>query len=183
LIFDEIYGRKILTHKFVEMIEEKLGDRQDQLVYCCGDPKKPEVARYMSDYGLNVVNVNKRAQADRAVGHRRLVDLLSIDPDLEHPMLFVADNCEHTIAEWKHLRYREGMRNEYGEAALEGEDHAFDAAKYFVTTRPALEAEPERPDWLYEATQQHRRESVSHRGSRGLSRWQRTGQSPYRSAL
>ncbi len=186
VIFDEIYSRKLLTHDFVGQIEEKLAGREDQLVYACGDPKKPEVARYMSDFGLNVVDVNKRAQTDRAVGHRLLVDLLSIDPDTGHPMLFVADKCTHTIAEWKHLRYREGMKNEYGESALEGEDHAFDAAKYFVTTRPKIRQEDTRSDWLREAQRVRKQagsSGVSYNGTRGLARWKRTGVSPYRSSL
>jgi hypothetical protein len=185
LIFDEIYSRHLTTFEFVEQIEKKLAGREDQLVYACGDPKRPEVARYLTDFGLNVVDVNKRAQSDRAVGHRRLVDLISVDPDLGHPMLFVADNCTSTIAEWKHLRYRPGMRSEYGESALEGEDHSFDAARYFVMTRPTVEYEEQPPDWVYEVTRRSKANSVAatYCGSRGLKRWQRTGASPYRSHL
>ncbi len=153
------------------------------VVYACGDPRQPQVARYLADFGFNVIDVNKKAQADRAVGHRRLVDVMSVDPDRDHPMLFIAeDRCPKTIAEWKHLRYRPGMKNEYGESALEGEDHAFDAAKYFVMTRPEPTKEKQRPDWYREAMQQKRQEvrrRSMHNATRGLSRWANSGVSPY----
>jgi hypothetical protein len=147
LIFDEIYSQKLTTDAFVKGIHEKLGERRKQLDYCCGDPKQPQVAEYMRHYGLNTINVNKRMQADRAAGHRRLVDLLSDDPERGHPMLYVADCCPKTQTEWKHLRYREGHRNEYNEGALVGDDHAFDAARYFVTTMPEPRAEGPEEDW------------------------------------
>jgi hypothetical protein len=98
-------------------------------------------------------------------------------------MLFVAeDRCPKTVAEWNHLRYKEGMRSEYGEASLEGEDHAFDAARYFVMTRPTPERERNRPDWLQAVQRKNREESrvgSSFLATRGLSRWGRTGVSPY----
>jgi hypothetical protein len=148
LVWDEIYERHITTAPFVEQIGKKLGRRREQLDYACGDPKQPQVAHYLRHYGLNTVNINKRAQADRATGHRRLVDLLSDDPERGHPMLYVADHCKKTIAEWTHLRYREGFRNEYGTTSMLGDDHAFDAARYFVTTMPEPKAAEPEKDWL-----------------------------------
>jgi hypothetical protein len=157
LLWDEIYERHLLTHEFVAKIERKLEGRMDQVGYFCGDPKQPQVARYLSDFGLHVIDMNKRAQVDRAVGHRRLVDLLSEDPHLGHPMLYVAsDRCPRTTAEWKHLRYKPNMRNEYGTTALEGDDHAFDAARYFITTRPEPKGQEERPDWMREVRKRQR---------------------------
>jgi ssDNA-binding Zn-finger/Zn-ribbon topoisomerase 1 len=175
LIFDEIYSRKLLTHEFVEQIAQKLEGREDQLKYATGDPKKPEVAEYMSRFGLNVIPIDKKAQAARDVGHRRLVDLMSVDPTTDHPMLFVAeDRCPKTVAEWKHLRYREKMTDEYGASALEGEDHAYDAARYFAMTRPAIAALAPDRDWLREAEREKRRErGVTYDGTRGMGRWNR----------
>jgi len=182
LLWDEVYERLLTTHEFVERIEEKLGDRRDQLVYACGDPKQPQVARYLADFGFPVVDVNKKAQADRAVGHRRLVDLMSVDPVLDHPMLFVDEaRCPKTVAEWRHLRYREKASNEYGESSLEGEDHAFDAAKYFVMTRPTPEKERHDRDWVVELKQHSR--GPQRMAARGMGRWGRTGMSPYGSHL
>lgn len=163
LIWDEIYERHLTTDDFVKQIDAKLGARQEQLDYCCGDPKQPQVAQYMSHYGLRTINVNKRMQADRATGHRRLVDLLSDDPGRGHPMLFVAENCVKTIAEWSHLRYREGFKNEYGTTSMVGDDHAFDAARYFTTTMPEPRAEEAEEDWQVMLRRRLRSErSVSH---------------------
>jgi len=147
LIWDEVYERHLTTPEFVDAITDKLGDRKKQLDYVCGDPKQPQVAQYLMRYGLNVIDVNKRAQADRAVGHRRLVDLLSDDPVRGNPNLYIADCCQKTISEWKHLRYREGFTNEYGTTSMKGADHAFDAARYFVTTMPEPAREPQAEDW------------------------------------
>jgi len=178
LIWDEVYERLMKTHDFVEAISEKLKGREHQVAYVCGDPKQPQVARYMSDYGMNVIDINKKAQADRAVGHRRLVDLLSVDPKRGHPMLFVAeDRCPKTVVEWKHLRYREGMRNEYSDAALEGDDHSYDAARYGVMTRPTPRVQADDRNWVTEALRQRREErrhEAPTRFNRGQPRWNRT---------
>ena len=185
LLWDEIYEQKMVTHEFVEKIEQKLAGYENQVSYVTGDPKQPQVADYMNRAGLNVIDIDKKAQADRAVGHRRLVDLMSVDPDTDHPMLFVAeDRCPKTCAEWNHLRYKEGTSNEYGVSALEGEDHSFDAARYFAMTRPSTAKEQPERDWVREAMREQRRNrSVSYAGTRGMGRWQRTGQSPYARAM
>ena len=158
---------------------------EGQVSYVTGDPKQPQVADYMNRAGLNVIDIDKKAQADRAVGHRRLVDLMSVDPNLNHPMLFVAeDRCPKTTVEWKHLRYREKMTNEYGPSAFESkcDDHAYDAARYFVMTRPAPAKERPERDWMREA-QRARRSNLTYNATRGMGRWGRTGISPYSRAM
>jgi len=174
IVFDEIYERHLTTFQFVDRIASKLSGREKNFVYATGDPKQPQVARYLTEFGLKVIDVNKKAQVDRAVGHRRLVDLMTIDPAKEHPMLFIAqDRCPKTLAEWRHLRYRPGMRDEYGSAALEGDDHAYDAARYFVMTRPQLEPEKREPDWVREVQRRRRREQAAqnfYKANRGLER-------------
>ena len=178
LLYDEIYSRKMLTHEFVEQIAKKLEGHESQLVYATGDPKQPQVADYMNRYGLNVIDVDKKAQADRAVGHRRLVDLMSVDPGTNHPMLFVAeDRCPKTVTEWKHLRYREKMSDEYGASAFDAkcDDHAYDAARYFAMTRPTTAREAPGRDWLAEAQRTKRAErGVTYAGTRGMGRWHRS---------
>jgi hypothetical protein len=183
-IWDEIYERRIVTAEFVRQIDAKLGRHRSKLAYACGDPKQPQVAHYMREFGLPVIDVNKGAQVDRAIGHRRLVDLLSVNPDLGHPMLYLdPDRCPKTTREWQHLHYREGMKNEYSEGAFRGADHAYDAGRYGATTRPEPDAEPERPNWLRELEQERRRElrhvAGAFNATRGLGRWQRSGRSPY----
>jgi len=181
LIWDEIYSRHLLTHEFVAQIERKLEGHEDRVEYVTGDPKQPQVADYMNRCGLRVIDVDKKAQADRAVGHRRLVDLLSVDPATNHPMLFVAgDRCPNTVAEWKHLRYRErpegeSMKNEYGISALAGEDHSFDSARYFVMTRPSAPSSAPERNWLREVQRERRQRPVTYAGQRGLkARWGRS---------
>ncbi len=148
LVFDEIYENHLSTHQFVQSGIDKLGTRIDQLAYATGDPQQPGVGALMSEAGLPIHTMNKNSQRDRAAGHRRLVDLLSVEPEKGHPMLFVGKNCVKTIAEWKTLHYKEGHRNEYGTTAISKQDHAYDAARYGVMTRPEPSAEPEERDWL-----------------------------------
>jgi len=182
LIFDEVYSRHLTSFEFVEQIEEKLKGRVAD--YVCGDPKKPEVARYMQDFGMNVIDVDKGAQVDRSVGKRRLVDLCSINPDTKYPGLFVSrENCPKTIVEWETLVYKDGFRDEDASNALSGADHAFDAARYGVMTRPAPAREAEPPSWLHEVERERRRmhsaAGLHTGGSSTLARWAASKRSPY----
>ncbi len=182
LIWDEIYDRELTTYQFVTAIEEKLKGREHQVAYVCGDPKQPQVARYMNDMGLNVIDINKRAQSDRAVGKRRLIDLLEMDERRGHPMLFVAeDRCPKVCAEWKHLRYKKDCRDENATNAFEGDDHAFDAARYGVMTMPEPEQAPEERDWLSDLERQQRRagQFSGESATQHLARTMRTGRSRY----
>jgi hypothetical protein len=182
LIFDEIYKSKLLTHQFVDAISEKLEEHGvgDRLAYVTGDPKQPQVAEYMQMAGLRVITMNKKKQADRAIGHRLLVDLLSVDPVKKHPMLFISELCTSTRKEWEGLRYRENIKNEYGSAALSGPDHAFDAAKYGALTTPGPLTEKAEEHWMTACMRQVRKENGHSRyGARGLTNWAQTGVSPY----
>jgi hypothetical protein len=146
IIFDEIYERHLTTPKFVAKIKDRMSELDD-VVYVTGDPQNPQVSAIMQEEGLPVISLNKKAQRDRAAGTRRLIDLLVGSKDGK-PDLYVDSGCENTIREWNHLRFREGMRNEYSTAAIQGDDHSFDAARYGVMTRPEPLAEYESKDWL-----------------------------------
>ena len=150
LIFDEVHERRLSTQAFVEKVIEKLGPLESRLDYATGDPQEPQVAHFMRELGLPVIAIDKKAQRDRAAGHRRIVDLLSDDLRRGHPMLFVGSNCRHTIAEWKTLHYREGHTNEYGSTSISKDDHHFDAVRYGVMTRPEPTIKEEERDWLRE---------------------------------
>ena len=136
VIFDEIYEKHLSSEAFVTKIQDKLEDQVLKLDYACGDPSRPEVERIMRDAGLEVFEIDKNAQRDREAGHRHLVDTMIEGPTQGYPGLYVTTKCTATITEWESLHYREGFRNEYGATALVGNDHAFDAARYFVQTRP-----------------------------------------------
>jgi hypothetical protein len=148
VIFDEVYERHLTSQKFVEKIHDKL-DAAEGADYVVGDPSQPQVARIMRDAGLNVWDRDKNAMRDRAAGFTRLRDLLTEGPVEGYPGIYVTANCKKTIAEWGVLRFREGCRNEFANGSFIGADHAADAARYFVMTRPVPQHEPDRKhDWL-----------------------------------
>lgn len=166
VVFDEIYEAQLDTHAFVEKVDARLDSWGFAIDYAVGDPSRPEVEKLIREAGLPVYNHgSKNALRDRAAGHRRLVDLLTEGPIRAVPGLLVHERCTNTITEWKHLRYREGATNEYGTNALEGKDHAFDAARYGVMSRPQPRVEAGGGDWLRQhqrRTRQARARSVGH---------------------
>lgn len=148
VLFAEIYERELTATRFVELVHEKarqLGIRPD---YYVGDPKQPQVARHYQERGLPVWATDKYAMADRAAGGIALVDALSIEPKLGHPRLRIVSDkagapygCPRTIREWKLLnRKPDTAAKEWSDGAIMGEDHAFDAARYFIQTRPKPKA-------------------------------------------
>lgn len=159
----ELYGKHWTTETVVEKTLARCEEIQFSPSYCTGDPSRPEVSRIFHEAGLPIFAMDKNAQRDRAAGHRRLVDLLTEGPLPGKPGLFVVQGdgipwgCPQTIREWRHLRYREGFKNEYGTTSIEGDDHAFDDARAFVMTRPTPKPPEEARDWLMELRQRMRR--------------------------
>lgn len=157
VIFDEIYEAQLTTPELVQRTQERLESWGIQnFAYSTGDPKKPEVAVLMREAGLNVISVNKKLQASREAGTRRLVDLMVAGPfqvenQIIRPGVYVDERCIRTIQEWENLRYREGVLDEYGNAVFQGADHAFDAARYAVMTLPRVYSDEDDRDWLAEA--------------------------------
>jgi hypothetical protein len=148
VIFDEVYERHLTSQKFVEKIHDKL-DAHEGADYVVGDPSQPQVARIMREAGLNVWDIDKNAMRDRAAGFTRLRDLLTEGPVEGYPGIYVTANCKKTIAEWGTLRFREGCRNEFANGSFVGADHAADAARYGIMTRPAPQHEPDtKHEWL-----------------------------------
>lgn len=147
VIFDEIYERKLTTQAFIDKIESVLVQHGVKAERCCGDPSRPEVERVMQEAGLRVYPMDKNAQRDRAAGYRRLQDLLTEGPVEGFPGIFVSEKCQQTIEEWERLSFKEQYANEYSTGSLAGEDHAADAARYYVMSRPRpLIHEPANPD-------------------------------------
>ena len=184
VIFDEIARRHITSQELVDAIHAKLEPLRSHLAYVTGDPRQPQVEHYMRLMGLPVITIHKGMQSDRAVGHRRLCDLLAPSDELDgRPGLVIHPRCEELIDEWKTLHYREGLaKNEYSLSAISGEDDFFDAARYFVMTLPRQE-EPEvghdAIDWAIAM----RRREIREQGFRSLkhARWATRGASPYAS--
>jgi hypothetical protein len=143
VVFDEIYDRHLSTDLFVEAIQDKLSDHRLRADWATGDPSRPEVERIMRDAGLRMVTMDKNAQRDRAAGHRHLVDVLLGGPHEGFPGLYLTSDCRRTIEEWELLHYKERFSDEYGQTALSGADHAYDAARYFIQARAKMRP-PER---------------------------------------
>ncbi|MHC4816291.1 MAG: hypothetical protein ACYTFN_24830, partial [Planctomycetota bacterium] len=186
VLWDEVYERHIVTREFVERGEAMLqrhGLAVTDLSYACGDPREPQVEQYLRQLGFPVVKINKNQQSDRALGMRRLIDLLSDDPDRGGPSLLVSRTCAKTLAEWDTLHYREGHQNEYSTGAFgKCADHAFDASRYFVTTMPEPPREKKEVDWLVEhkrRVRERRYAAYPQASGLGVGRWAATGVSPY----
>lgn len=189
-VFDEVYERGLDSVDLRDRAEDMLGrygiDRPD---FITGDPSRPEVAGILQKSGWKLpVTMNKNYQRDRAAGHRRLVDLLSLDEALASPQfpqgrpgLVLTENCTKTRAELRHLRYREGSRDEHSTGAYEGDDHAFDSLRYGAMTFVQPRKAPRR-DWLREFRQKKRRQWANEHpeaAQLGVSRWAATGANPY----
>ena len=154
VIYREVYERGLTSQDFVAKILAE-ADHMTDLQYATGDPAEPQVAHIMNDYGLPIVTINTREQKSRAASTRRLTDWLTEGPyqvqgSPTRPGLYLSSECVHTAHEWSVLRWKERHSgNEYSHTAMEGEDHAFDSARYGIMTRP----EPGDPvvedrDWL-----------------------------------
>jgi hypothetical protein len=183
-IYDEIYDRRITTEEYVKRINDKIQPYRKRLAYITGDPKQPQVEHYLRRMGLSVVQVNKKAQADRAAGHRRLVDLLANGDDGLPGLMVEKHACQKTIAEWNDLHYRElsdsQHRNEYSANATVGADHAADAARYLTMTMPTNRVESvERDAITYLKQVRRQREIEAGYSSSRMARWAQTGVSPY----
>jgi hypothetical protein len=95
-----------------------------------GDPKRPQVARYLRDQDLPVYNSNPNQVASRAPGFRLLINMMSEDPSIGRPKWYVHERCQNLIRELRHIRYKEGVRDEYAEGSMIGADHALSALRY-----------------------------------------------------
>lgn len=163
IIFDEVVERKIDSWTLIEKIQRKLDGYGVTPEYYTGDPQRPETAHLLGRLGLHVFDINKRAQRDRAAGHRRLSDLLTSnetgDPQIAGmPGLYVSERCTETIHEWSTLRYKEGAAvDEHSKASFLGRDDCFDAARYGVMTLPDARRERKPKSWLAEALERQRR--------------------------
>jgi hypothetical protein len=50
------------------------------------------------------------------------------------------------VAEWKSIRFKDAVSNEFGTNAIQGADHAADAARYFLMSRPRPDLHQR--DWI-----------------------------------
>lgn len=168
-IFAEVYERKMTTQRFVELVLAKCRALGVRPSYFTGDPKQPQIAAIYAERGIAVFPMDKRAQADRAAGGQMLVDALSVNPATGEPGLVVVSEragegfgAPFVIREWNNLRRKRGTAaGEWSTGAIVGADHAFDAARYGIMTRPKPAPPPTAKSWFKEWERRQRSKPVS----------------------
>lgn len=147
VLYRELYEQKMASWDFAKRIRELSENARERIEWVVGDPQAPQMNEMLRRHGLPVWGEREKAATrDRQAGHARIVDLLSTDPVLKRPMLFVHQNLTRTIREWRSLRRKEGIDADvWEERAIVGADHAYDACRYLLMslprTDPALEGE------------------------------------------
>jgi hypothetical protein len=95
------------------------------------DPQKPELTDILRECGLPLFQPAKSADIrDRAASSMALVEALSTNEETGRIPLLIHERCGDTIREWKLLRRKESVTDQWAKSALLGEDHLFDAARY-----------------------------------------------------
>lgn len=136
--FDEIYEKGLEPDRFCAKIKDRAQSRGYKVKRYFADPQKPEVMRYLQRLHLPVMKVDPKRQRDRQTGFMVLQDLLSDDPMLGRPKLFLMRQCQNGIREMRTLHRKDSHRgNEFEGAAIVGDDHFVDALRYGLTTFPA----------------------------------------------
>lgn len=132
LVPDDVVTRVL---KMVRWFEDTY-DSPGMLRRLVGDPQKPEVAELFRRRGLSIWDIEPVAQRDRKAGHLELMNYLQTDPATGEPGMLVHEDNVEVIKEWRTLRRNENVRSEDSATAVTGADHAYDASRYFVMTRP-----------------------------------------------
>lgn len=150
VVVDEVYDRHLTDWDLLERVQNVNAERRVEPACYVGDPKRPQIARVMRDVGLPVHNSRPNETARRAPGFRMLVNLLTEDPAIGRPMLYVHERCRNTIREMNWIRHKEGVREEYAEGSLVGDDHAISALRYgaMVLHKRRPKGEDHRDWWI-----------------------------------
>lgn len=150
-LYDSIYETEMVADDVVSEIRKKVKETAmklnrdpDTLVRrYVGDPQQPQVAEVFRRRGIAIFDINKAAQRDRRAGHQEFMNALKIDPATNEPGLYIHKRNKDVIKEWMRLR-RNHRVSENAPSAFFGADHAYDAARYFIMTRPIRHDLPSR---------------------------------------
>lgn len=146
-IIHEIYQKGLVGHEFADEIESRLERLNLDVEYILSDPQRPDFTKVLRDRGHRLCNLYQPSYLRaRDAGYERLRAQLSIDEATMEPGLLVYAGCPHTIAEWKAVRFKEGVVNEFSEGSIIGRDDAIDAARYFLMSQPKPDVQDE--DWV-----------------------------------
>jgi hypothetical protein len=168
---DEFYERQLPDPDVIERVEEvnaRHGVVPDLYV---GDPKRPQLARHLRDLGLQVHTSSPNQVAKRAPGFRLLINMMSEDPSIGRPRWYVHRRCQNLIRELRHIRYKEGIRDEYAETSMLGDDHAISALRYgaVVLHRQRPRAETHDDWWREQAWRTRKRRAMERRAPRMMT--------------
>lgn len=133
LQYDEIHAKLLSHQEFVDRCRAKEREHGIEVALWVPDPQRPEITKLLRHAGLPIfTGLTSAIHRDRASSSMALVDLLSTDPAVGSPRLLIHARCQQTIREWKQLRRKEEVSDQWGSAALVGRDDHFDAARYFA---------------------------------------------------
>jgi hypothetical protein len=168
VIYREIYETGLEPDAFAERIRKHLDDPKVEGLI--GDPRNPVANQYLRRIGLPVYVPNAKVMRERKASAMMLIDALTPDAGVGHPLLRVLSEgpsglgCPKTIAEWKTLRRKPEARDEFAAGTITSEDHAYDAARHFLAANPVA---PTREMWS--ADEEVERHIAKLRQRRGLS--------------
>jgi len=161
-VYREYYRAGRIVSENARAVSEMSG--AERYVYTVIDPSARQssalgyssvVAEYL-DHGIDTVPAANGLRA----GINRVGEYLRVDPERIHPLtgekgsprLFVFGSCENLIREFPRYRWRQLQSAEMGarnqpEEPLGVDDHALDALRYFLASRPG-HLEKEKPEYL-----------------------------------
>ncbi len=146
--YREYYCRDGLsTKQHVDTIRKWSGDSRDALTVC--DPSSLQTIEDMGYWGVTAFSANN----DRKAGRLRVMEYLAASEDAlpawpyrkderaqgrnAWPRMYFFSTMKETLREIKFYRWKEGKAIENDTERTEGEDHAMDAMRYLVMTRPS----------------------------------------------
>lgn len=168
---DEFYERQLPDWKVIERVDAANVKHGVQPEIYVGDPKRPQLARHLREHGLPCYTSKPNELARRAPGFRLLINLMTEDPHTGRPKWYVHRRCKNLIREMRHIVHKEGVRDEYGEGSMVGDDHAISALRYgakvIYQRRPHLR--DHHTWWQEHARHARRREYMERQAMRGQS--------------
>jgi hypothetical protein len=149
VVYDEIYQSGKLIYENARDYLQKVEQLDVGPVYIVGDPsirnRNPitgtSILQEYADYGVYISLGNNDMRGGIARVQNRL----------ERELLFISERCEHLL--WEFPRYRWDkyasaklqQRKNPKEMPMKKDDHALDALRYGVASRPALDNEVDMP--------------------------------------
>lgn len=142
ILADSIYETGMVPDDVAQRVDAMIHTHkwEGRIKRMVGDPKKPEVTEVFRRRRLPIWDIDKAAQVDRKAGHLELMNMLSVNPKTREPYLLVHECNVEVINEWSILRYKDKVRDPNTVNSFIGRDDAYDCARYYVMSRPPIDA-------------------------------------------